>query len=78
MHTIARKWGNSLGIRIPKIFSDKISIHDGSSLEIEMSDDSLMIKPEKKYSLIDFIKKISNDNLHSEISFGKPEGKEIW
>lgn len=33
---------------------------------------------EEKYKLEDLLKGITEDNLHEEIDFGKPERKEFW
>jgi antitoxin MazE len=78
MQTVARKWGNSLGIRIPKLISEQIDIHDGSAVNIELLNDTLIIKAEKKYNLEGLLIRIDDGNIHKEISFGYPKGKEIW
>ena len=33
---VAQKWGNSLGIRIPKDVADKIGIEQGSEMELNV------------------------------------------
>jgi antitoxin MazE len=40
----------------------------------------IVIEPvrEKKYKLEDLLKGITKDNIHQEIDFGAPQGKEIW
>jgi antitoxin MazE len=78
MQTVIRKWGNSLGVRIPKVFSDKISIKDGSEVDIEIKNHTLLIKPIKKIELKELLLKVTDENIHKEINFGKPEGNEIW
>ena len=35
MHITIKKWGNSLGIRIPKNFARNLSLKDGSVVEIK-------------------------------------------
>jgi len=40
----------------------------------------IVIEPvrEKKYKLEHLLKGITKDNIHQEIDFGAPQGKEIW
>lgn len=80
MSTTVQKWGNSLGIRIPKIYANKLKIKRGDLVNIEVEDEKLVIKPEhgKKHGLKDLVSKINDDNVHNAIDFGTPAGKEIW
>jgi len=45
MKTKVQKWGNSLGLRIPKIFAREARIDDGSSIDIKIEGKKLVIKP---------------------------------
>jgi antitoxin MazE len=40
----------------------------------------IVIEPvrEKKFKLNDLLKEITKDNIHQEIDFGSPEGREVW
>jgi len=78
MKTVIKKWGNSLGIRIPNFIVKEFSLKDGSSIEIEEKDDQIIIYPENKLKLNDLLKKIDKNNIHSEIETGDPVGNEIW
>jgi len=79
MVTKVQKWGNSLGIRIPKIYAGKIKIKSGDSIDIEIKDERLILKPVKhSYRLKDLVSQINNKNIHSEIDTGNQVGKEIW
>ena len=80
METIVRKWGNSLGIRLPKILANEIHIEDGSKVELELKSNKIIIKPEKqnKLTLRDLLAKIDDSNLHKEFDFGFNEGNEKW
>ena len=78
---IAQKWGNSLGIRIPKEAADKIGIDQGTELELSVSSQQgiITIKPKKvkkEYSLEELLSRITAENRHSEIELGK-EGREL-
>jgi antitoxin MazE len=77
MEIVVKKWGNSLGVRIPKIMAKDLNLKDGSSVEIEDSNGNIIISP-KKHNLNDLLSRINKSNLHGEIDFGKSSGKEIW
>ena len=72
-----KKWGNSLGVRIPKTIIDKAKLDENSEVEIEHKNGNIIIMPiRKKYSLDQLLKKVTNSNLHSEEGF-EPEGSEV-
>lgn len=48
METIVKKWGNSLGIRIPKHIAKELSLKDGSSVDIEDKEGEIIIHPKNK------------------------------
>ncbi|MDA8424837.1 MAG: AbrB/MazE/SpoVT family DNA-binding domain-containing protein [Treponema sp.] len=78
MEAVVRKWGNSLGIRIPGNMAKEISLHDGSSVDIEENDGQIIIKPINKYTLKGMLTGISSENVHKEIESLGPIGNEIW
>ena len=79
MTTKVQKWGNSLAIRLPIQVAEKLSLEAGSPVSISSNLKTILIKPSRqKFSLKDLLDKITPDNLHGEISSGKPRGKELW
>ncbi|EMJ90566.1 MULTISPECIES: AbrB/MazE/SpoVT family DNA-binding domain-containing protein [Leptospira] len=78
MESIIQKWGNSLGIRIPKAMATELELNDGSHVELQYEGDKIVIYPMKKASLEEKLSKITKQNLHSEISTGNSIGKEAW
>jgi len=79
MLTKVQKWGNSLGVRIPKPFIEETQISDGNSVDINFDGENIIIKPVRKsYRLTDLLKDINSKNIHKEILTGKSVGKEIW
>lgn len=77
----AQKWGNSLGIRIPKEAADKLGIKQGSEmiLRINESDGIITLQPKKsrkKYNLEELVSQITPEKRHEEIDFGS-EGREL-
>ena len=80
MHTKIQKWGNSLALRIPRVFADQVKIQKGSDVDISVNDGKLLISviSEEEYSLEDFLSKIDENNIHEEITFGDSVGREVW
>ncbi len=79
MITKAAQWGNSIGVRIPRALAKRAGICVDSVIEIDEADEGIMIKPvgKKEYSLKELVKKITPQNRHHEIDFGRPVGKEL-
>ncbi|HPF05655.1 MAG TPA: AbrB/MazE/SpoVT family DNA-binding domain-containing protein [Spirochaetota bacterium] len=77
MHIRIKKWGNSLGVRIPKNFANNLSLKDGTIVEMKENDGEIIIYPVKD-DLSDILSRINESNIHCEYETGKPEGKEIW
>jgi len=80
MQTKIRKWGNSLGLRIPKAFAEEASVGEGSTVDISVLKGKLVIESTQTiaYKLEELLAKVSKDNRHTEVFAGPAEGKEIW
>ena len=79
MKTTVQKWGNSLAIRIPRNITNETKVYEGSSVNILVEDGNIILSPvTQEYSLKDLLNKISDENIHSEVSTGEAEGGEIW
>ena len=78
MSSKIQKWGNSLGVRIPKSIIEKANLNENSEVEIENKDGAIIIFPSrKKLSLDNLLSQITKDNLHKE-SDDEVEGNEVW
>ena len=78
METVVKKWGNSLGIRIPNHIVRGLSLKDGSFVDISIKAKEIIIKPVQKNKLPEMLSKINDNNLHNEIETNGPVGKEVW
>jgi antitoxin MazE len=80
MVTKIQKWGNSLGMRIPKSFAKEAAIEEGSSVDISLEGDSLVIRPVRaaQYRLSELLSRVTEENRHEEISTGDTVGREMW
>ncbi len=70
-----QKWGNSLGIRIPKSLAMKVGIEEGTEVDLDIVDGHLLIKP-KSATLDELLSQITSDNVHTEIPTGALQGRE--
>ena len=78
MKAVIQKWGNSLGLRLPRNLTGELHLVDGSSVELLVEDGKIILLPKKKSSLRDKLKLISEDNLHGEVTTGHNVGNEQW
>ena len=72
-----RKWGNSLGVRVPKRIANKLDIKEGSSIDIRANNNQIIITSNTS-ELESLIDRINDQNRHSLIFDDAPVGKEIW
>lgn len=75
-----QKLGNSLAGRIPKSFVVQTEIEQDSTVDLSVLEGNIIVKPEKrnpKYRLEELLEGVTEENLHCEIDFGKPVGKEM-
>lgn len=75
-----KKWGNSLAIRIPTSVAQDLGLSEDSSIQIVSNGVVATIQPKKhkKTSLKELVAAITPENLHEEVDWGTPVGKEVW
>ena len=74
-----QKWGNSLGIRIPKSIANEVKIGDGDSVELKVTNGKVVIQPvPEEETLESLLSEVTDSNIHTEQEIGTPKGKEIW
>ncbi len=80
MLTKVQRWGNSLGLRIPRSFAADAQVGPGSVVDISLVRGGLMVRATRprRYRLHDLLKGISRRNLHAEVGSGPPVGREAW
>ncbi len=80
MTAVIQKWGNSQGIRLPKIFLEDLNINESDKVEMFVQDNSIVIKksmPERK-TIEELFNGYSGDFILEEIDWGEPVGGEVW
>lgn len=80
MIAIIRKWGNSLGVRIPKPIAQDSFMREGSSVDIRVQDGRIILEPQggREYRLQALLKAVSEKNIHNETDTGSAIGREAW
>ena len=78
MEAIVKKWGNSLGVRIPNLIARELSLKNGSPVDIRDNGKEIVIRPVHNKKLSEILNKITKENLHTEIQTGSMVGKEVW
>ena len=75
-----QRWGNSLGVRIPKNIINSLQLKENDILEIKEEDKRIIgFKAKKnKISLIERFSNYKGNSLAKEFVWDEPKGKEIW
>ena len=83
-----QKWGNSLGIRIPKIFLEAASISENDKVELQEDGGTISIRkiaPTAHRTLEERLTSFYGKPLEAitvepsaEYDWGKSEGSEVW
>jgi antitoxin MazE len=78
MQTRVQKWGNSLGLRIPRGLAEQIGLGAGTEVSLSAKDGELVVKPAvaARLNLDDLLAGVTTDNLHSPVDTGDAVGLE--
>lgn len=81
MTTTIQKWGNSQGIRIPKIVLDTVKWKENEQIVILVEENKLIIEKandKKRKNIKELFEDYHGEYDPVEMNWGKPEGGEIW
>ena len=80
MRTKVQKWGNSLAVRIPKVFAIDPQLENNSFVEITMVEGQIIITPilASSWTLEELLNGIHKNNIHNEVGTGFAVGNEVW
>jgi len=79
MRAKIQKWGNSLAVRLPKAITEKAGLGIEDEVDVDVEDTGkvvLLPRLKKAYRLEELLTEITPSNLHDEIDFGEPRGRE--
>lgn len=79
MRARVTKWGNSLGLRLPRALSKELGIEEDGQVEMEILQGKLIIAPVRTeaYSLDAMVQQITPENCHRETDWGGAVGAEF-
>lgn len=79
MKTKIQKWGNSLGVRLPKSITEQKALKAGTGVSVIIRNNKIVIEPiEEEMSLESLLSNVSKANLHEETKWSEVRGNEIW
>jgi antitoxin MazE len=80
MRVTVKKWGNSASVRIPIVIMEAANLKLDTVVDVREERGQIIITPLKvpEFDLETLVGSISPENLHSEIDFGAPAGKEAF
>ena len=80
MRTKIVKWGNSLGLRIPKSFAEEVQVSEGSTVDLGLENGLLVIRviEARSIALEDLLAGVTAENRHGEVDTGNAAGGEVW
>lgn len=77
--TQVSKWGNSLGLRLPKSVTREAQLDEGDAVDVSVDNGAIVIRPRRpRYSLEELVARITPKNRHHENDWGGPLGDEVW
>ncbi|MGC8493029.1 MAG: AbrB/MazE/SpoVT family DNA-binding domain-containing protein [Syntrophobacteraceae bacterium] len=78
MQVLLKRWGNSLGFRIPKGIVESAGLKPDDAVDIDASPDGFTVKKaRRRYVLKDLLSRVTPENRHDSIDWSGPKGKEL-
>ena len=67
-------------MRIPKSVAQDVQVQDGTVVDLRIDKGRLVIAPFQKnaYNLSEMLEQVTPENLHAEVDFGEPMGRDAW
>jgi len=80
MRAVVKKWGKSALMRIPTAVLQAADLRLDEPVDVRKESGRIVIEPvrRREYDLAELLKRITRENLHAEVDFGRPVGKEAW
>lgn len=79
MKTKIQKWGNSLGVRLPRSIIEQKSLRAGLDVSVVIKNEQIVIEPvAEDVSLESLLAVVTEENLHKETEWSDVYGNEVW
>ena len=77
MRVSVAKWGNSLGLRVPKELAARFGLREGSRVEIVAEDDRLVLIPARSaFTLEELLAGMTPEAMREAFDWGDDRGRE--
>jgi|CXWL01.1.fsa_nt_gi antitoxin MazE len=79
MHVILRKWGNSVGVRLPSSVLKEAHLRENQHVTVIAKEGTIVITPTaaRRYRLSTLLAEVTPKNRHKATDFDGPVGKEL-
>ena len=77
MTTTISRWGNSLGLRIPKAALQEAHLVEGDQVRVSVEEGRLTIRRAQRLDLAELVAQITPENRHDEFE-ATTVGAEVW
>ena len=78
MLTKVLKWRDGLAVKIPSALAKEVGLSPNTKVELRLEDNKLVIVPNRKKQLEVLLKRITPENVHGEVDWGRKCGNEEW
>jgi len=77
MRVLVKKWGNSASVRIPTGIMEAARLELNDAVDVREEGGRIVIEPIRpEFTLAQLLEGVTTGNIHSEVNFGGPAGKE--
>ena len=80
MSITLHRWGNSVGLRLPKPMLEQLGLTEGSQVDVMIEAGRLVIEPvrRRRMTMAELLEGFTSDDRPGEVDWGAPAGREIW
>ncbi len=78
MQVQVARWGNSLGLRIPKDVATRVGLREGVRVDVEADGDRIIITPaRRRYVLTELLQGMTPEAMREAFDWWPDKGREI-
>jgi antitoxin MazE len=79
MSVTLHRWGNSVGLRLPKPLLEQLGLKEGSEVDVKVENNRLVIEPSRRrYTMAELLEGFTPNDRPGEVDWGPPVGNEVW
>jgi len=77
MQLVATRWGNSLGVRLPKAIAAEAGLREGSRVEMRAENGQIVVAPARPRPTLDeLLVGMTPEAMHEAFDWGEAVGRE--